>query len=102
MTKLEEDLGPTAENTSKWMRMAVTAGNDLSESRIKDLIKERGGVKALPRARRGNNAEKLKKTDYLTTLVDMLRAENDNDYEKVHSWLIEKGKSAGKKKGFGA
>ena len=105
MTKLEEDLGPTAENTSQWMRMAVAAGNELSEARIKDLIKERGGVKALPRARRGSNPDqksKLRKTDYLTTLVDMLRAENDNDYEKVHAWLVNEGKSAGKKRGFGS
>ena len=42
MIRLEEDLGPTAKETSQWMRMAVTAGNELTEARIKDLIKEKG------------------------------------------------------------
>ena len=72
----------------------------MSETRIKELIKERGGVKALPKNKKG--VKKLMKADYLTTLVDLLRAEKDNDYKKVHAALEEESERSSKKKGFGA
>jgi hypothetical protein len=101
LTALENDLGPHAEQTSSWMRMAVSAGNELSENRLKELIKARGGTNAVPRAKRGS--KKVAKTVYLAALIDLLRAENDNNYELVHKVLVLESDSAtGGKKGFGA
>ena len=100
LAALEADLGPVAEETSQWMKMAVASGNKMTETRLKELIKERGGVKALPKAKKGDN--KLLKTDYLTTLVDLLRAERDNDYQKVHEALEAESARSSKSKGFGS
>ena len=98
---LQIELGDTAEQTTQWMRAAVAAGNELSESRLKGLIKIEGGTQALPKKRTGANATKLSKGDYLTKLVDMLRISNHNDYRKVSLILQAQTKSSGKKKGFG-
>jgi hypothetical protein len=48
---------------------------------------------------------KLLKGDYLASLIDILREDNLNDYEKVHAIMImetSKGGVKTEKKGFGA
>ena len=67
------------------------------------MIKSYGGPAAMPRKRAasGDGGEKLVKMDYVTSLVDLLRALNGNDYSPVAKLLQEESSKGGAKKGFG-
>ena len=89
----EQELAEQARETTLYMRGAITAGNELSESRIKQLIREVGGPKAMPRKKRGSEV-KLSKSDYLAALLEILKTDNENDFQKVAEALQ---REAGKK-----
>lgn len=65
--------------------------------RLKTLIKSLGGPDSIPKKKTGS-VEKVEKTAYVISLVDILRAQNDNDYSKVAKILqLEMSKGKGKK-----
>lgn len=107
LSLLHKEMDPIAAESNQWMRSAVTAANELTEARIKELIKSKGGGRVSlprPKAKKGENGGKeagLSKTDYLTVLVDLLRQQEENDYKKVALMLQKENQTAGKKKGFG-
>ena len=49
---------------------------------MKTLIKTHGGPDSIPKKKAGS-VEKVEKTAFVISLVDILRAANDNDYSKV-------------------
>jgi hypothetical protein len=57
-------------------------------------------VNSLPKLDKIKYKGKFLKDDYITTLIDILREQNANDYEKVALILVEEGKR-GDDKGFG-
>lgn len=79
------------------------AAHDMSESRIKELIKSYGGPDALPRRKRGSE-EKLQKSDYIGALLDAARFSDafKNDYAKIADMLQSERVAAKGKKGFGS
>ena len=67
--------------------------------RLKTLIKTYGGPESIPKKKTGS-VEKVEKTAFVISLVDLLRAANDNDYSKVAK-ILQSEMSKGKgKKGF--
>jgi hypothetical protein len=111
-TAIKAEMEPIATEASAWMRLSVTTANELSESRIKDLIKSRGGGRvqiSRPKASRAGKVDSdenvkgkssLTKADYVTVLVDLLRSQEENDYSRVAKLLQAETTTAGKKKGF--
>jgi hypothetical protein len=77
---------------------------DMSESKLKELLRAYGGPNAVPklRAHRGTGTVtgQLEKGDYLAALTDLLREQNGNDYGLVAE-MLAKESAATKKKGFG-
>ena len=84
--------------TGKWMRIAVANANELTESRVKELITIHGGRDVAPVKRKG---EKLQKADFLSTLVEVLRFKFKNDYREVAMFLQNEKSVVSTKKGFG-
>jgi len=111
-TAIKTEMEPIAAEASAWMRLSVTTANELSEARIKDLIKTRGGGRVqisrpkVSRAGKVDSDENIKgkssftKADYITVLVDLLRSQEENDYGRVAKLLQAETTTAGKKKGF--
>ena len=99
MALLDEELGKEAEATANWMRAAIMAANELPETRLKSMIKSYGDPDSMPRKR---GAEKPDKQAYVTALVDILRAKNNNDYSRVVSLLQSETMGSANKKGFSA
>ena len=82
------------------MYAAKLTANELTEFRLKDLIKQYGGSDSMPKKKAGGK-EKLEKSQYVTALVGLLRARNENDFGRVVKVLeAELSKKLGKK-GFG-
>ena len=82
------------------MYAAKLTANELTEFRLKDLIKQYGGSDSMPKKKSGGK-EKLEKSQYVTALVGVLRARNENDFGRVVKVLeAELSKKLGKK-GFG-
>ncbi|KAJ1437176.1 hypothetical protein B484DRAFT_445331 [Ochromonadaceae sp. CCMP2298] len=98
------ELKGAAEEATAHMRAAAMSAADMSESRIKELLRAYGGPNAVPklRARRGTGTVtgQLEKGDYLAALIDLLREQNGNDYGLVAE-MLAKESAATKKKGFG-
>jgi hypothetical protein len=72
--------------------------------RLKDLLKSYGGPEAMPKRPSGSDVasqDRPKKADYLTALIDLLRLQNGNDYQKVTNILRADAEVIVKKKGFG-
>jgi hypothetical protein len=97
------ELKDAAEEGTANMRAAAMSATEMSESRIKELLRYHGGPNAVPklRARRGTGtvAGQLEKGDYLAALIDLLREQNGNDYGVV-AQMLAKESAASKKKGF--
>jgi hypothetical protein len=51
---------------------------------------------------RSKDGKATTKVEYVVSLVDILRIQNGNDYEKVAKYLQLQSKSNGQKKGFGS
>ena len=81
------------------MKASIIAANQLSETRLKSLIRTHGGIDAMPKMRTGST-DKMDKTVYVATLVDVLRENNENDYSKVAPILQAETAKGGGKKGF--
>ena len=76
---------------------AMVAANQLTEARIKALIKINGGPNSMPKKKPGS-MEKMEKISYVTALVGVLRARNENDFSRVVQILeAELSKGSGKK-----
>ena len=86
--------------TPPMIASAVSIAGELTEARIKALIKINGGPNSMPKKRAGST-DKLEKGAYVTALVGVLRARNDNDFEKVVKILEAELAKGGHKKGFG-
>ena len=81
------------------MGIAMAIGGELTEARLKALIKLNGGSNSMPKTDMiGKGA--VGKSCYVVALVGVLRARHGNDYSKVVE-LLEAELSKGKrKKGF--
>ena len=81
------------------MGIAMAIGGELTEARLKALIKLNGGSNSMPKTDMiGKGA--VGKSCYVVALVGVLRARHGNDYSKVVE-LLEAELSRGKgKKGF--
>jgi hypothetical protein len=64
---------------------------------VKEMIKAYGPPGSMPKSK---GKEKLKKVEYIVTLVDVLRTKFANDYEKVAKFIQDSATT--KNKGFGA
>jgi hypothetical protein len=99
-----ESLEIDGEYNNNWMRTAVKLANDLSEAKIKDIIKLYGTQASLPKKKKsgggeGKEEEKVTKNTYITSLLEVLKAKHGNDFQKVTEFLQDEiGKSS--KKGF--
>jgi hypothetical protein len=89
-----------AEKTPPMIANSVSIAGELTEARLKALIKINGGPNSMPKKKAGST-EKLEKGAYATALVGVLRARNDNDFEKVVQILESELAKGGHKKGFG-
>ena len=103
---LLKELKPIADEASEWMKQSAAAGNLLSETKIKSLLNN-FGPEYMPKMRhnRGEGRKyegKLLKGDYLAALLDVVRAKNGNDYQKVYEYMKEKSDKSASNKGFGA
>ena len=103
---LVKELKPIADEASEWMKKSAAAGDLLSETKIKSLLNN-FGPEYLPKMRhnRGEGRKyegKLLKGDYLAALLDVVRAKNGNDYQKVYEYMKEKSDKSASNKGFGA
>jgi hypothetical protein len=90
-----------AETVPALIAVAMATAGELTEARLKALIKINGGPNSMPKKRPGST-DKLEKGSYVTALVGVLRARNQNDFSKVVKVLeteLTKGKS---NKGFGS
>ena len=83
------------------METAILSANELSEDRIKELIRSVDSPSAVPKLDRSEYTGKLLKADYAFQLVDSLREANQNDYGKVAE-ILQREAEAAKKKGFGS
>mmetsp|Transcript_16547 Transcript_16547/g.15889 ORF Transcript_16547/g.15889 Transcript_16547/m.15889 type:complete len:333 (+) Transcript_16547:86-1084(+) len=101
MKTVHQELGQQVLETSAYMRIAVESANDLSESKLKALIKLHGGMDAMPRMKVGST-EAMDKTAYVAAIVDVLRQNNENDYGKVAPILQKELTKGNGKKGFGS
>jgi hypothetical protein len=103
---LHKEMDPVAQDTTQWMRAAVAAANELTETKIKELIKTRGGGRvSIPRPKRKGSedgkAAPLVKSDYLAVLVDLMREQEGNDYKAVTLLLQAEITKTRGTKGFG-
>ena len=104
ITLLNKEIGDTAEKNNEFLKKAVLAASLLTLDKIKDLIIKYKDKNAIPKINKEKYTGKLLKGDYLATLIDILREDNLNDYEKVFNIMtIETSKAGAKtdKKGFG-
>lgn len=81
------------------MKASLIAASELSETRLKALIRTHGGIDSMPKMRTGST-DKMDKTVYVAALVDILRENNENDYSKVAPILQAETAKLGGKKGF--
>ena len=82
------------------MGIAMAIGGELTEARLKALIKLNGGSNSMPKTDMIGKGEAVGKSCYVVALVGVLRARHGNDYSKVVE-LLEAELSRGKgKKGF--
>jgi len=102
---LNEEVGEKAKIGDEYIKKAVLVGSQLTIDRIKDLIIKYKDKNAIPKINKEKYVGKLLKGDYLATLIDILREDNLNDYEKVFDIMIlettKGGAKVEKKKGFG-
>ena len=91
---LQKELGPIAEKTTKSMREVVLLANELRVDQLKRLIKKYGtpNTKLIPKLTSKDYGGKLLKGDYIAALVDLLREQHGNDYEKVAVVLAKEAK----------
>ena len=96
---LDNEFKVDVTESVKWMRISVANANELTESRLKELIVVHGGRDVNPVKRKG---EKLSKSDYISSLLEVLRYKFKNDYREV-AMLLGNEKSVVKtSKGFGS
>ena len=86
--------------TPKQITAAILAANELTEARLKALIKLNGGPNSMPK-RKSSTDEKIEKSQYVTALVGVLRARNENDFGRVVKLLEAELSKKTDKKGFG-
>lgn len=101
---LNKEIGDTSERNNEYLKKAVLSASLLTLDKIKDLIIKYKDKNAIPKINKEKYTGKLLKGDYLATLIDILREDNLNDYEKVFNIMtIETSKAGAKadKKGFG-
>jgi hypothetical protein len=101
---LNKEIGDKAKIGDEYLKKAVLAASLLTLDKIKDLIIKYKDKNAIPKINKEKYTGKLLKGDYLATLIDILREDNLNDYEKVFNIMtIETSKAGAKtdKKGFG-
>ena len=82
------------------MYAAKLTANELTELRLKDLIKIYGGPDSMPKKKAGGK-EKPEKSQYVIALVGILRARNENDFGRVVKVLESELSRKIGKKGFG-
>jgi len=105
ITLLNKEIGDKAKTGDEYLKKAVLAGSLLTLDKIKDLIIKYKDKNAIPKINKEKYTGKLLKGDYLATLIDILREDNLNDYEKVFNIMTtetSKGGAKVEKKGFGA
>lgn len=68
--------------------------------RIKELIVKYSSVNAIPKLDKQKFTGKLLKDDFAVELIDLLREQNQNDYELV-ARILESDYQSSKKSGFG-
>jgi hypothetical protein len=96
---LDNEFKVDVTESVKWMRISVANANELTENRLKELIVIHGGRDVSPVKRKG---EKLNKSDYMSSLLEVLRYKFKNDYREV-AMLLGNEKSVVKtSKGFGS
>ena len=86
------------------MNVAVGASMELTESRIKELIKTYGGPDSLPKRKKAVSADnKLEKTDYINSLIEVMRKNPifENDYQQIALFIQKELKTKAASKGFG-
>jgi hypothetical protein len=82
------------------MDIAKAIGGELTEARLKALIKLNGGSNSMPKIGMIAEDDLVGKSRYVVALIGVLRARHGNDYSKVVK-LLEAEFSKGKgKKGF--
>lgn len=90
-----------AETVPALIAVAMATAGELTEARLKALIKINGGPNSMPKKRPGST-DKLEKASYVTALVGVLRARNQNDFSKVVK-VLETELTRGKNnRGFGS
>lgn len=123
MTSLYLEIGENSKVGDEFLKKAVMAASGLTLDRIKELIIKNKDKSAIPRINKGNYllltlsiiiiiviiiekyVGKLLKGDFLATLIDILREDNQNDYEKVYNIVsieTKKGGAKAAKGGFGS
>lgn len=65
----------------------MAIGGELSEARLKALIKLNGGSNSMPKINAFGVGKVVRKSCYAAVLVGVLRARNGNDYSKVVKFL---------------
>jgi len=101
------EVNKPSEDNSKWMQASIAFANEMSDNKLKDLIKKYGTVNAIPKGKRNSvdiEATRSKKgkgrrggvlkVDYVAALIDTLREKYDNDYRKVFELLQSQGSAA--------
>jgi hypothetical protein len=96
---LDNEFKVDVTESVKWMRISVANANELTESRLKELIVVHGGRDVSPIKRKG---EKLNKTDYISSLLEVLRYKFKNDYREVAMLLGNEKAVVKTSKGFGS
>ena len=90
-----------ADTVPALIAVAMATAGELTEARLKALIKINGGPNSMPKKRPGST-DKLEKASYVTALVGVLRARNQNDFSKVVK-VLETELTRGKNnRGFGS
>jgi hypothetical protein len=101
---VDAEFATHVENTNTWMRQAVLKGGELTEDRIKTLIRLQGDPNAVPKLDKKKYQGKFGKQDYLTVLIDILRENSGNNYADVVAFIDKELRSSPSSKaarGFG-
>eukprot|EP01041_Mallomonas_annulata_P009480 gene9480-19689_t len=106
METVSTEAAEQASEVTNWVKVCLEAANNMSENKLRELIRQYGGPAAVPKKKRTKPDEEeapglisRNKAEYITTLLDILRAKNGNDYSLVASAMLKESKSLGK--GFG-
>jgi len=102
-TYLHGELKEAADEATAHLKSAAKSASDMSEGRVKDLLRKYGGPNAVPklRVRRGTGtvSGQLERGDYIAALIDLLRDRHNNDYAEVAA-ILERDNKSTQKKGF--